>query len=104
MDGAPRVVACPSTYPHSVIRAQDSKGRAQVPKGTRGTRCMGSFRNFSALQAFEGLSDPLRPSLRRHYPLPRLPRRIVPHMTGMAAFQIGDPMPLVILMKPDNRP
>jgi len=36
------------------------------------------------------------------HPGPGLPRRIVPHMLSVTAFELGDPMFLFILMEPDD--
>src|SRR5205085_1661285 len=36
------------------------------------------------------------------YPGPGLPRRIVPYVLRVTAFELGDPMFLLILMEPDD--
>ena len=43
-------------------------------------------------------------TLRGHHPWPQLPRWPMAQMLSMAALQFGNPVALLIAMKPDNRP
>jgi hypothetical protein len=42
------------------------------------------------------------PAMSRDDPGADLPRRIVAHVLGMSALQVGHPLPFVILMKSDD--
>ena len=44
------------------------------------------------------------PALGRQHPRTHLPRRIVPHVLPVPALEIGDPVPFLVGMKPDDFP
>jgi hypothetical protein len=50
------------------------------------------------LRAFESLA-----TVFRLYPRPVLPRRVMPHMTRVTAFKLGDPMPFLVFAETDYR-
>jgi hypothetical protein len=58
----------------------------------------------TALDAFQRFSQEARTSSFGHHPVSHLPGRIVTHVLGVAALEIGDPMTFVILMKADDLP
>jgi hypothetical protein len=57
------------------------------------------LRTAAAVQQHSQVSFP---ALRRDDPGASLPGRIVAHVLGMAALQVGHPMPLLILMEVNN--
>src|SRR4051812_1428830 len=58
-----------------------------------------SVRLLVALFTFELASQRARAAFGRHNPWPVDPRRAMAHVLRVAAFQVGDPVPLVVLMK-----
>ena len=57
---------------------------------------------FIATRTTQGCADELRAALGGQHPEPVLPGRIVANVTGVAAFEIGYPMLLVILVESDD--
>jgi hypothetical protein len=55
-----------------------------------------------ALAAVERVSKTVLAPISCHDPGPLDPWRVVPHMSGMAARQVGHPVSLIILMKGDD--
>jgi hypothetical protein len=50
----------------------------------------------------ESVTEEARTSFLGRYPRSLLPGRIVPHVARVAAREVGNPIAVLILMKPDN--
>ena len=59
-------------------------------------------RSGGTLHAIERLTDRSRSAFRRYNPGSVLPRRIVPHVLGMAALELRYPVALRILVETDD--
>lgn len=73
-------------------------GVATAVRGTEELR----GRGLVAETAVQDRAQPGLARLGREYPRPHLPGGIVADVLGVAAFQIGDPVCLVILMEADD--
>lgn len=60
-------------------------------------------RRFVAQDAVQHLAKACATTLFSEYPWAQLPRRIVPDVLVVAARELGDPVPLVVLMKSRDR-
>jgi len=62
------------------------------------------FRSLPAGNAFQPLTHHAGPAGLGHDPWTDLPRRLVAHVSGVAALEIGDPLTFDVLVKTDDPP
>ena len=68
---------------------------------------IGAFRPLAGpladtLHTPHGVPDEARPTRFRRHPRPRLPWRIVPHVLGVTALQLRNPVLFLVLMEADD--
>src|SRR6188474_164099 len=92
---------CAPRHPAHTATRREIVGR--VPRRA-GVDRRGPGGPSSTVSAWNSYSNEFGAALRCQYPLAILPRRVVPHVLRVSAFQIRHPVPLIVLVKADDRP
>src|SRR4051794_8247532 len=112
VESASRTISTPPSLIRSAVyldAPSATKGQSRatqyfIRSNRRILNLRGLTRRLITSDALKLMSQKFLSALPCLYPFTDGPRRIMPHVNGMSAIQVRDPVPQVVLVETDNRP